>query len=78
MAVGGGVLTTCNYKAREFGVRSGMVGYIAKRSTALSNSIMLGILTYLRALPTAGLPTPEFSQVYCKGRRGSRGFSQIR
>ena len=31
MAVGGGVLTTCNYKAREFGVRSGMVGYIAKR-----------------------------------------------
>lgn len=31
MAVGGGVLTTCNYKAREFGVRSGMAGYIAKR-----------------------------------------------
>ncbi|PUU74073.1 hypothetical protein B9Z19DRAFT_1093711 [Tuber borchii] len=31
MAVGGGVLTTCNYKAREFGVRSGMVGYIAKQ-----------------------------------------------
>ncbi|RPB11410.1 IMS-domain-containing protein [Morchella conica CCBAS932] len=31
MAVGGGVLTTCNYKAREFGVRSGMAGYIAKQ-----------------------------------------------
>lgn len=30
MAVGGGVLTTCNYKAREFGVRSGMAGHIAK------------------------------------------------
>ncbi|KAG0643410.1 hypothetical protein HOY80DRAFT_945889 [Tuber brumale] len=31
MAVGGGVLTTCNYKARGFGVRSGMAGYIAKQ-----------------------------------------------
>ena len=30
MAVGRGVLTTCNYKAREFGVRSGMAGHIAK------------------------------------------------
>jgi nucleotidyltransferase/DNA polymerase involved in DNA repair len=30
MAVGGGVLSTCNYKARQFGVRSGMAGHIAK------------------------------------------------
>ncbi|TGZ76414.1 DNA/RNA polymerase [Ascodesmis nigricans] len=30
MAVGGGVLSTCNYKAREWGVRSGMAGHIAK------------------------------------------------
>ena len=30
MAVGKGVLTTCNYKAREWGVRSGMAGHIAK------------------------------------------------
>lgn len=30
MAVGGGVLTTCNYEARKFGVRSGMAGHIAK------------------------------------------------
>ncbi|KAF8541683.1 DNA-directed polymerase kappa [Trichophaea hybrida] len=31
MAVGGGVLTTCNYEARKFGVRSGMAGHIAKK-----------------------------------------------
>ncbi|KAF8471677.1 hypothetical protein BDZ91DRAFT_692591 [Kalaharituber pfeilii] len=31
MAVGKGVLTTCNYKAREFGCRSGMAGHIAKK-----------------------------------------------
>ncbi|KAI5784774.1 hypothetical protein EDC01DRAFT_663371 [Geopyxis carbonaria] len=31
MAVGGGVLTTCNYTARQFGVRSGMAGHIAKK-----------------------------------------------
>lgn len=30
-AVGGGVLTTCNYKAREFGCRSGMAGFVAKK-----------------------------------------------
>lgn len=29
MAVGKGVLTTCNYEARKFGVRSGMAGHIA-------------------------------------------------
>ncbi|KAA8913048.1 hypothetical protein FN846DRAFT_916487 [Sphaerosporella brunnea] len=31
MAVGGGVLSTCNYMARQFGVRSGMAGHIAKK-----------------------------------------------
>ncbi|KAI5858392.1 putative DNA-directed polymerase kappa [Tricharina praecox] len=31
MAVGGGVLSTCNYTARQFGVRSGMAGHIAKK-----------------------------------------------
>ncbi|KAF8439189.1 putative DNA-directed polymerase kappa [Terfezia claveryi] len=31
MAVGKGVLTTCNYKAREFGCRSGMAGHIAQK-----------------------------------------------
>lgn len=31
MAVGGWVLTTCNYEARKFGVRSGMAGHIAKK-----------------------------------------------
>ncbi|KOS23343.1 DNA polymerase kappa [Escovopsis weberi] len=30
-AVGGGVLTTCNYVARQFGVRSGMAGFVAKK-----------------------------------------------
>ncbi|TQV96934.1 DNA-directed polymerase kappa [Cordyceps javanica] len=30
-AVGGGVLTTCNYHAREFGCRSGMAGFVAKK-----------------------------------------------
>ncbi|EGX91840.1 DNA-directed polymerase kappa [Cordyceps militaris CM01] len=30
-AVGGGVLTTCNYLAREFGCRSGMAGFVAKK-----------------------------------------------
>lgn len=30
-AVGGGVLTTCNYVARQFGCRSGMAGFVAKR-----------------------------------------------
>jgi DNA polymerase kappa len=30
-AVGGGVLTTCNYVARKFGCRSGMAGFVAKR-----------------------------------------------
>ena len=30
-AVGGGVLTTCNYAARRFGCRSGMAGFVAKR-----------------------------------------------
>lgn len=30
-AVGGGVLTTCNYVARRFGCRSGMAGFVAKR-----------------------------------------------
>ncbi|KAJ2898344.1 DNA polymerase kappa subunit [Zalerion maritima] len=30
-AVGGGVLTTCNYVARKFGVRSGMAGFVAKK-----------------------------------------------
>lgn len=30
MAVGKGVITTCNYKAREWGVRSGMAGHIAQ------------------------------------------------
>ncbi|KAH0565371.1 hypothetical protein GP486_001236 [Trichoglossum hirsutum] len=29
MAVGKGVLTTCNYRARKFGCRSGMAGFIA-------------------------------------------------
>jgi len=36
MAVGGGVLSTCNYKARQFGVRSGMAGHIAKSTLLLS------------------------------------------
>ncbi|KAG8163730.1 hypothetical protein KVR01_007027 [Diaporthe batatas] len=30
-AVGGGVLTTCNYVARQFGCRSGMAGFVARR-----------------------------------------------
>ncbi|KAK2606380.1 hypothetical protein QQS21_003199 [Conoideocrella luteorostrata] len=30
-AVGRGVLTTCNYVAREFGCRSGMAGFVAKK-----------------------------------------------
>ncbi|KAI1500176.1 hypothetical protein F5X99DRAFT_419415 [Biscogniauxia marginata] len=30
-AVGSGVLTTCNYVARKFGVRSGMAGFVAKK-----------------------------------------------
>lgn len=30
-AVGGGVLTTCNYIARRYGCRSGMAGFVAKR-----------------------------------------------
>jgi DNA polymerase kappa len=30
-AVGGGVLTTCNYQARKFGCRSGMAGFVAKK-----------------------------------------------
>lgn len=31
MAVGKGVLTTCNYEARKFGCRSGMAAFVAKR-----------------------------------------------
>lgn len=31
MAVGKGVLTTCNYLARTFGVRSGMASFVAKK-----------------------------------------------
>ncbi|PGH31966.1 DNA polymerase kappa subunit [[Emmonsia] crescens] len=31
MAVGRGVLTTCNYHARKYGCRSGMAGFIAKK-----------------------------------------------
>lgn len=31
MAVGKGVLTTCNYHAREFGCRSGMAGFVAMK-----------------------------------------------
>lgn len=31
MAVGKGVLTTCNYKARKFGVRSGMASFVAMK-----------------------------------------------
>lgn len=31
MAVGKGVLTTCNYVARKFGVRSGMASFVAKK-----------------------------------------------
>lgn len=30
-AVGGGVLSTCNYVARQFGCRSGMAGFVAKK-----------------------------------------------
>lgn len=30
-AVGGGVLTTCNYVARQFGCRSGMASFVAKK-----------------------------------------------
>ena len=30
-AVGGGVLTTCNYVARRYGVRSGMASFVAKK-----------------------------------------------
>ncbi|KAK2745908.1 hypothetical protein FQN57_003521 [Myotisia sp. PD_48] len=31
MAVGRGVLSTCNYHARKFGCRSGMAGFVAKK-----------------------------------------------
>jgi DNA polymerase kappa len=31
MAVGSGVLTTCNYQARKYGIRSGMAGHIAAK-----------------------------------------------
>lgn len=31
MAVGKGVLTTCNYEARKFGCRSGMASFVAKK-----------------------------------------------
>ena len=31
MAVGKGVLTTCNYQARKFGCRSGMAGFVAMK-----------------------------------------------
>ena len=31
MAVGKGVLTTCNYHARKFGCRSGMAGFVARK-----------------------------------------------
>jgi DNA polymerase kappa len=30
-AVGGGVITTCNYVARKYGCRSGMAGFVAKK-----------------------------------------------
>jgi DNA polymerase kappa len=30
-AVGGGVVTTCNYQARKFGCRSGMASFVAKK-----------------------------------------------
>lgn len=30
-AVGGGILTTCNYVARQYGCRSGMAGFVAKK-----------------------------------------------
>lgn len=31
MAVGKGVLTTCNYEARKFGCRSGMASFVAQK-----------------------------------------------
>jgi DNA polymerase kappa len=31
MAVGRGVLTTCNYEARKYGCRSGMAGFVARK-----------------------------------------------
>lgn len=55
MAVGSGVLTTCNYKAREFGVRSGMAGYIAKRWYSINHTVYTSNSNNYRALPTTGV-----------------------
>lgn len=49
MAVGGGVLTTCNYRAREFGIRSGMAGYIAKSLCSIDHRCLA--LTVIELCP---------------------------
>lgn len=57
MAVGSGVLTTCNYKAREFGVRSGMAGYIAKRWCSINHVVHDSDI--YRTLSTTGVSPPK-------------------
>ena len=46
MAVGVGVVTTCNYEARKFGVRSAMAGFVAKKLCPQLISIPLNFEKY--------------------------------
>lgn len=47
MAVGKGVLTTCNYHARKFGCRSGMAGFVAAKLCPQLISLPLNFPKYI-------------------------------
>lgn len=59
-AVGGGVLTTCNYLARKFGCRSGMAGFVAKKLCPELLLSMFGLPKMPLTLPTLP-PSPSYS-----------------
>jgi nucleotidyltransferase/DNA polymerase involved in DNA repair len=62
MAVGGGVLSTCNYKARQFGVRSGMAGHIAKSKDPVFDGAVR-VANTVRGVSAACICEAEFREV---------------
>ncbi|KAJ4326376.1 hypothetical protein N0V94_000051 [Neodidymelliopsis sp. IMI 364377] len=69
MAVGKGVLTTCNYHARKFGCRSGMAGFVAMKLCPQLICVPLNFAKYMaKAQEVRGvlvLYDPNFESASC-------------
>lgn len=69
MAVGKGVLTTCNYHARKFGCRSGMAGFVAMKLCPQLICVPMNFAKYMakaeEVREVLALYDPDFESASC-------------